>query len=237
MKRRWFVACAVIVAMVFWPALSVAQGDGEATGGKTVNVELIFDVSGSMSQRVDTGQTRMDIAKRVLGEVINVIPDRDGINVGLRIYGFRGDNTEATKQVSCTSSELVVPVAGVDRASLLNEIEALEPIGWSPLAFSLLRAESDFPAANENVTNAIVLITDGLDSCGGDPCDTAGDLASGEAQISISVIGIALTAAEQNTIDCIVEEGNGLLFGSASASEWSEALFSVLEEGGVMRTG
>ena len=174
MRRRWFLACSVIVAMVFWPALSVAQADVEEASGKTVNVELIFDVSGSMSQRVDTGQTRMEVAKRVLEDVIDAIPDRDGINVGLRIYGFRGDNTEATRQVSCTSSELFVPVAGVDRASLINEIEALEPIGWSPLAFSLLRAESDFPAADEDVKNAIVLITDGLDSCGGDPCDAAG---------------------------------------------------------------
>ena len=230
MKRRWFVACSVIVAMVFWPALSVAQTEGDAGTGQTVNVELIFDVSGSMSQRVDTGQTRMEIAKRVLGDVINGIPDRDGINVGLRIYGFRGDNTEATKENSCTSSELVVPVAGVDRASLTNEIEPLEPIGWSPLTFSLLRAEKDFRAADEDVTNAIVLVTDGLDSCGGDPCDAAGDLASGGAEISISVISMALTAQEQDTINCIVEEGNGLMFGSVSASEWSDALFSVLEE-------
>src|SRR5215213_2119574 len=53
--------------------------DGEATesptAAKSVNVELIVDASGSMAQTIDTGETRMDAAKRVLNDVITGIPD------------------------------------------------------------------------------------------------------------------------------------------------------------------
>ena len=88
--------------------------------GQTINVELILDVSGSMAQVIDTGETRMDAAKRVIREVVSAIPEQDGINVGLRIYGFAGDNTDAGRAESCESSELVVPVSGVDKQALLK---------------------------------------------------------------------------------------------------------------------
>jgi hypothetical protein len=227
---RKFVAFMSLVVLIFSPGAVQGQEGEDGDSEKSVNVELILDVSGSMAQQLDTGETRMEAAKQVLRTVVEAIPEREGVNVGLRIYGFVGDSTEETKERSCKSSDLVVPLDGVDREALINEVEALEPTGWTPLTLSLQRAEKDFDPAEEDVTNAIVLITDGLETCDGDPCDAAGDIASREAEISTHVIGFALTAEEQDTIACIAEEGNGQLFGAGSAAELSEALFSVLEE-------
>lgn len=75
-----------------------SDGSAREEGGgpdATVNLELILDVSGSMVQALDSGETRIDVAKRVLNNVIAAIPERDGINVELRIYGHEGDNSEA----------------------------------------------------------------------------------------------------------------------------------------------
>jgi uncharacterized cupredoxin-like copper-binding protein/Mg-chelatase subunit ChlD len=203
------------------------ESEGSA---QTVNVELILDVSGSMGQVLDTGETRMDAAKRVLDGVIAAIPDQEGINVGLRIYGFAGDNTEAGQAVSCQSSDLTVPVEGIDKAELEQQIAALQPTGWTPIGLSLERAGEDFPPATDGAVNAIVLVTDGLETCGGDPANVAGSLRQGEQEIVTHVIGFALTEEEQQLLAGIADQGDGQLLGAGNADELSQALFSVLED-------
>ena len=148
-----------------------------------------------MAQRIG-GETRMAIAKRVLTDVIAAIPDREGINVGLRLYGHRGDNTAAGKAVSCRSSELVVPVDGVDREALEDAVDAARATGWTPLAASLEEAAADFPPAEPGVVNAVVLLTDGLETCDGDPCATAADLAASDIALTTHVVSFALEPAE-----------------------------------------
>src|SRR5688572_6495501 len=64
-----------------------AQQDPLSASTKTVNVELILDASGSMAEVLPDGETRIAAAKRILRGVIEGLPDRDGINVGLRVYG------------------------------------------------------------------------------------------------------------------------------------------------------
>lgn len=211
------------------PAAETEDGrDGRST--REVNVELVLDVSGSMVQALDTGETRMEAAKRSLAGVIAAIPEREGINVGLRIYGHEGNNTEAGRAESCRSSELVVPLDGVAKDDLEAEIERLQPTGWTPIGLSLERAAEDLPRASDDVVNAVVLVTDGLETCGGDPVDAAADLRGGNRAAATHVIGFALTPEEQEVIGAIAREGDGLLFGAGNADELSQALFSVLEE-------
>lgn len=208
-------------------------GEGEST--RSVNIELILDVSGSMAQALDTGETRMDAAQRVLAEVLVAIPDGEGINVGLRIYGHQGDNTEEGREESCRSSEMVVPVDRVDKEALRDEIGALEPTGWTPIALSLERAAEDFLDADDGTANAVVLVTDGLETCGGDPAGAAGELRAGDGEVATHVIGFALTPEEQALLEGIAEAGGGLLLGATDATELTAALFEVLEELEVVR--
>lgn len=205
-----------------------AEAEAEDEADAAVNLEIIIDVSGSMSQLVDTGDSRMEAAKQVLEDVIDGIPDRPGINVGLRVYGHQGNNTAAGQEESCRASELVVPIDGVEKSALRDEVGDLEPTGWTPIALSLERAEADFADATEGGTNYIVLVTDGLETCGGDPCAVAGDLNSADSAVTTSVIGLGLTPDEQATIGCIAEEGGGDVLGAANAAELSDALFEVL---------
>jgi hypothetical protein len=164
-----------------------------------------------------------------MNDVIDALPEREGINVGFRIYGHEGDNTEAQRDVSCQSSDLVVPIDGVNRDALREQVDAAAPIGWTPLDLSLRRAGDDFQPG-DNISNNIVLVTDGEETCGGDPCATAASLAQGEASVTTHVVGFALTDAQAATINCIAEEGQGLNLRAANAQELSDALFAVLEE-------
>lgn len=194
----------------------------------TVNLEIILDVSGSMAQTIGTGETRMEAAKRVLQDVIAGIPDREGINVGLRIYGHLGNNTPEGAAVSCQSSELLVPLDGVAKEALEQQTALLQPTGWTPIALSLQQAEVDFSNAEADAFNYVVLVTDGLETCGGDPCQVAGAIHTGEQSVTTSVVGFALTPDEQAIISCIAEQGAGDVLGAADADELSAALFTVL---------
>lgn len=229
-QRRHLRVLALLVVLSGLMAIPMpAAGVQESQPSQTINVELILDVSGSMAQVIETGETRMDAAKRVIREVIAAIPEQDGVNVGLRIYGFGGDNTDEGRQESCQSSDLVAPISGVDKDLLLSEIEALQPVGWTPLALSLERAGEDFQSG-ENVTNAAVLITDGLETCDGDPCSVASALNASDIRLITHVVGFALAPEEQATLGCIAEGGGGELLGASNASELSTALFDILEQ-------
>ena len=121
----------VLLTLVAGPFTALPAAAQE--GAERVNVELILDASGSMAQRIG-GETRMTIAKRVLHDVIAAIPEREGVNVGFRLYGHRGDNSAAGKAVSCRSSELLVPIDGVDKAALDDAVDGARATGWTPLA-------------------------------------------------------------------------------------------------------
>ena len=85
-----------------------AQEEGEDLPALTVNVEFVLDSSGSMAALTTEGEVRMDAAKRVLHEIVASIPDRSGqINVGFRVYGHEGDNSDAAKELSCKASDLL----------------------------------------------------------------------------------------------------------------------------------
>jgi hypothetical protein len=231
MKRRLSVLSLALSLILsgLWTDPTPASSQQESATAKTVNVELVLDVSGSMAQVIDTGETRMDAAKRVIREVVAAIPEQEGINVGLRIYGFAGDNSEAGRPESCQSSELVAPIEGVNKEQILSQIEPLFPTGWTPLALSLERAGQDFQP-DPNATNAVVLITDGLETCDGDPCATASALHAADIRLTTHVVGFGLNAEEQALLGCIAEGGGGMLLGASNASELSSALFDILQE-------
>jgi len=197
---------------------------------KTVNVELIFDSSGSMAQEITPGLTRIDAAKNVLNDVIDAIPEREGVNVGFRVYGHEGSNQEEDREVSCRSTELVVPIDGINKDRLRGAVAEYEPVGWTPITLSLQEAAKDFTPPGESEVNAIVLVTDGLETCGGNPCDAAAGLAEGDVDVTTYVVGFGLTQDEQTTLQCIADAGGGLNLGAGSAEELNTALFTVLEE-------
>jgi hypothetical protein len=209
------------------PAHAVAQTEP----GTQVNVELIMDSSGSMGAATNTGEPRIDAAKRVLNQVIDAIPeDRPEINVGFRVFGHEGDNTEARRAESCQSSDLTVPVDGVNKDALRQQVADYAPVGWTPIGLSLQRAAADFPAASDTVTNAIILVTDGLETCDADPCAIATELKQSEAAITAYVVGLGLDAEELRITSCIADNTGGRIVGAQNANELSAALFTFLEE-------
>jgi hypothetical protein len=233
MGRRligFILATALLLGLMPNPGFSQETVPDQARA-KTVNVQIVLDSSGSMAAMTNTGEMRYQAAQNVLRDVIQAIPDQEGINVGLRVYGHLGDNTDTGRPESCQSTELLVPMSGVNRDALTAGVDSLVPVGWTPLGLSLESAGVDFtqPAGDDTV-NAIVLVTDGLETCDGDPVSVAGQLKNSPAEVTTYVIGFGTTPEEQGILNGISSAGGGQLFGAENATELNAALFSILEE-------
>jgi len=168
-------------------------------------VELILDASGSMYNRLGDGRYRIEAAKQVLVDLISGLPASDDLHVGLRVYGTR---LQATAEGACEDSHLEVPIAGVDRSALRTVVEATLARGATPIALSLQLAARDFPTAG---TRRVVLVTDGLESCGGDLEEVAQLYA--ELGIDLRIVGFDLSAgAASASLQAPAQVAAGTLF-------------------------
>ena len=234
--QAWFTR-AMILGMflsLFGASLLIQEPQAaaaQAEAGTQVNVEMFMDSSGSMADLTDNGEPRIDAAKRVLNQVIDAIPvDRPELNVGFRVFGHLGNNEESGRAESCQSSDLTVPIEGVNSDALREQVANYAPVGWTPIGLSLERAGADFPPASETVTNAIILVTDGLETCDTDPCAIATALKESDAAVTAYVVGLGLNEEELRITGCIAENTGGQIVGAQNADELSAALFSFLEE-------
>lgn len=230
MHRVVTILLAVILLM---PSIPNANAQ-EPLDSSAVNLQFIIDQSGSMGAATDTGVLRIDAAKLVMGEVLEQIPNTGNINVGLRVYGHLGNNQLDGQALSCESTELLVPMDGVDHVALSAAVEQLYPVGWTPIGLALQEAGKDFPIPTEDDQNIIILITDGLETCGTDPAAIAGDLKNSDKSITTHVIGFGTTVDELTILQEITSSSSGQLIGSQNAAQLISAIFEILEQADVV---
>lgn len=199
-------------------ALATLVGIGRAQTAGT-DIVLVLDASGSMYNELEDGRLRITAAKEALASFISRLPDAADLNVGLRIYGSQMMALDAG---ACEDSLLTVPLETVDRELLLTTVQGTEPMGATPIAYSLERAAEDLAGAAGR--KLIVLVTDGEESCGGDVRAVAERLASEGFEIDLHIIGLALTPEAQRSF-----EGIGTFQSANSAAELAEALGRAVE--------
>ena len=72
-----------------------------------------------------------------------------------------------------------------------KQLSVLSPLGQTPIAYALNQAADDFSTLQGE--RALVLVTDGIESCGGDPVQAARDLR--EQGIKVHLIGFGMASA------------------------------------------
>lgn len=183
------------------PTEGAAPPASDAVG--TNHFALVLDASGSMAAASGSG-TRMDEAKAAITTFVGALPP--GSSVSLRVYGHEGDNTTAGKKVSCRSTETVYE-GPADSDTFVDRLESVRPTGWTPLAAAITAAEDDIP---QEATDGIVyVVTDGLETCGGDPVAAAQDLADSGVKPIVNVIGFQTEGADEAALRAIAEAGGG----------------------------
>lgn len=176
----------------------------------------ILDGSGSMWGRVGE-EPKISAAKTVLGDLIAETPD--GVHVGLMSYGHR-------RKGDCKDIELLIR-PGNDRSAVAARIEAIAPKGKTPIGDALTQAAEQLAKGGDEDT--LVLVSDGLETCGGDPCATAATLRGKDPMLVIHVVGFDVDKKAGEQLQCIAEAGGGRYFPADDAAGLRDALDQVKE--------
>ncbi len=163
-------------------ALQIVKQQGDKP--PTRNLEIVLDVSGSMNAKLGT-TTRWQTALEVLKQVVTELPE--DLHVGLRVYGHRYASRSAE---TCTDTQLVVPIAKLDRARILAAASRLRPRGETPLIRSVLQTIGDLKGAGGG---SVILITDGEESCKGDSRAAADQLKGSGLNLTLNIVGFTVT--------------------------------------------
>ncbi len=205
------------------PGLPTIPPNGQAVvevPDQITQIELILDASGSMAGQVG-GKAKIDIAKDTTNSLIDGLKDKANLEVGLRIYGHL--NKE------CSNTVLEFPIGKIQADAMKAKIASVKALGYTPITTSLEKAAGDFDVKKPG-TRQIILVTDGIESCNGDPCAMAKKLKEAGVVTRIDVVGFNLKSEELKAVQCIAEPFGGKVIGANSAKELTDALGAIVQE-------
>jgi hypothetical protein len=212
------------------PGELLVAGSGEADLSGTA-VEVILDASGSMLQRIG-GARRIDIAKETLVDLTSeMIPA--GTLFALRVFG---------KQAGSCQTDLEIPPAPLNAAASAAKIAAIQANNnaKTPIAASIGKVLADLRGVSGEFM--VVLVTDGEETCEGDPAAAIEALRAAGFTVKVNIVGFAIgddTPLKESFQDW-ADLGGGAYFDAADATGLREAFlgalqqsFEVLSSGGV----
>ncbi len=161
---------------------------------------ILLDGSSSMSYEWQNGEKRFDAAARIIISLIDsVYKVNKDVEFALRVYGHQSP----AQNNNCYDTKLEVMFSKDNIEQMRLRLANLNPIGVSPIAFSLKEAaENDLPNPLRNVYS-IVLITDGAESCGGDICNIAKELFEKKIDFKPYIIGLVDNPSLKSGYDCL----------------------------------
>lgn len=159
-------------------------------------VLFVFDASNSMQARIGN-KTRIQGAKDLFYKFIDSLGHYKNMQFALRMYG----HTVKYPPGDCNDTKLVVPFAAGNRQQIKDKVSEAKPTGITPIEHSLVEAANDFP--DNKAVNMIILITDGIEECSGDPCQARQKLVEKGIVFKPFIIGIGLSPEQIKTFECV----------------------------------
>ena len=202
-----------------------SPGAAPAAGGAGAapsRLEVILDVSNSMWGQVD-GRAKIELAREALGGALADFPA--DLPVGLRAYGHRVSFEDEVE--GCVDTErLLAPAAG-NAPEVVRQANLLTPRGQTPIARSLEDAGADLRA--EGGAAVILLVSDGVESCGGDPQAVAAELRASGLQVVLHTVGLGVTPDEAEALTALAEAGGGTYFDAPNAADLTEGVTTAVQ--------
>lgn len=195
---------------------------------ETFNIEVILDSSGSMAKQMD-GKTRMELAKESIEKFASSLPKE--ANISLRVYGHKGTGSDKDKSLSCSSNELVYPMQPYDKGGLSQALSKFKPAGWTPLAQAITEAQKDLIQykgdANKNI---IYIVSDGIETCGGNPVAAAKSLKESGISPLVNIIGFDVAGKDQQQLQEIAKAAGGSYANVKSQQQLRDEFYKTIEE-------
>ncbi|MCF8253016.1 MAG: VWA domain-containing protein [Bacteroidia bacterium] len=183
--------------LVFGLILSVFALEAQTTKPIKTRILFLLDASGSMYARLET-DSRINIAKRLLTKTLDSLESKSNVEVALRVYG----HTSPPNARNCRDTRLEVPFRANNFDEVKKRLETITPKGTTLIAHSLLQSAYDFPK-EPYTRNVIILITDGIEECQGDPCAVSEALQSQGVILKPFIIGIGSTVDFRKAFECV----------------------------------
>lgn len=212
-----------------WSLLAshAVPADGpEAPRACSDDAMIVFDASGSMAGvdrlGISTMVTRIEKVRTALGQVLpEVTPSR---RVGLITYGPGPYN-------KCDNIHLEVEPQFNASERIMESVRKLNPAGRTPLTASVTEAANVLRYKEKPAV--IVLVTDGEETCNGDPCALAQTLHAEGKQTTVHVIGYRVrdyswTGAQAFQSKCLPEKTGGLYISVESTDDLIAAFRKTL---------
>jgi Ca-activated chloride channel family protein len=195
------------LAAVAAPVLAAERGS---------DLVVILDASNSMWGQVE-GEHKIVIARRVLAEVLGKMPET--ASIGLIAYGHR-------REGDCDDIQAVVPIGEGSRDELVKKIESLNPRGKTPITKSLNLVFEEIDERDRPAT--IVLVSDGIETCKGDPCAAVRDAKAKGIPFVLHVIGFDVGDVDISQLQCTARAGDGLYLSADDAGQFAGALAAAV---------
>lgn len=210
-------------------------------------IEIVMDYSGSMSNWIVA-------AKKSMAIIISQIPA--GTKLGFRVFGHdsNGNNPTSihtlqdvkkivkngnkftvvteknpigTTKGACSATQQVAPIISANSNAILSGMNSVDIGGATPLVYALDRAAyQDFAGMDITTPKKIILITDGGENCGGDPCAFAKALMRKRSDIHIDVV---LASAYSKSLSCLASTTGGHMYNVNNLSDFSRTLTKTLK--------
>ncbi|KAA3650477.1 MAG: VWA domain-containing protein [Bacteroidetes bacterium] len=214
MKLR--ISLGLLVLFMVFSSITHAQSNPQKT-----RILFVLDGSQSMYARWDNG-SKMQIATRLLRELVDSLSDVPNIELALRAYGHQY-NVSADGR-NCKDTKLEVPFSPKNHDKIKSTLRSIQPKGTTLIAYSLEQAANDFPTCSD-CRNVIILITDGIEECDGDPCAVSLALQKKGVILKPFVIGLGLDPQIMDAFKCI-----GNFFDAKSESTFRNVLGIVISQ-------
>jgi Ca-activated chloride channel family protein len=115
---------------------------------------------------------------------------------------------------------------GTPSAKIADIVSKMRPQGMTPITDALRHAATQL-SADRPAT--IVLVSDGIETCKGDPCARAKELASKGARLVIHTVGFGVSGAAVQQLQCIAQGGGGNYYHATDGASLAKALSAVRE--------
>lgn len=188
------------------------------------DLEIVFDASGSMRAAMG-GSTQMEVAKQTIKSTIATIPP--DTNVALRVYAHRVEQSDKTG--SCVDTELLIPFGPLNVAAFQAKVDSIQPKGYTPIAYSLQQVANDFGLDRE-AEKVVILVSDGEETCGGDPVQAVKDLIAKGFKLKLHAVGFNVDPKTQAQLQAIAAAGGGQYYDARDGAGLGGALQKITQD-------
>ncbi|HNE47108.1 MAG TPA: VWA domain-containing protein [Chitinophagales bacterium] len=181
----------------------IATSSSLFSQGQTTRILIILDASRSMGENFNR-TSKMQAARDIVGHIVDSLNGNPNIQLAMRVYGHQSPQPLN----DCEDSKLEVAFRTKNAATIKSRMETIRPQGVTPIAYSIEQSIADFGQDAKNYRNILILVSDGFESCGRNPCEVVQRMRQQGILTKSYVIGIGIDALKYSEFSCMGEFTN-----------------------------